>query len=237
MNEREAIQLLAYCAAFDNRQPSQAAAAAWASALHDVPLDADTKSAVNAYYSTAPKDPGAKLWILPHNIRSLRISIRSKRLENFQYEPAADETPTEYLDRYRSQVQAIASGRVPAPTVRPALEGAPSREFMAELEAGGWNGMRAVPGPSEETEELPRSFGPLGVACPTCRAPLGRPCKRPGATEKHPLGKPRLNPHGARHRAAQGFYGQDAEQRAADEKRIRAMADRHLAREHDEEGQ
>ena len=68
-----------------------------------VPLDGDARAAVDAYYTTAPKDPDTKLWILPHNVRTLRSKIRSKRLENFQYEPVADETVPEYLARLRGQ--------------------------------------------------------------------------------------------------------------------------------------
>lgn len=238
MNEKEAATLLGYCAAFDNRKPSQAAAVAWASALHDVPLDADVKGAVNAYYTTTPKDPETKLWILPHNVRSLRSKIRSARLENFQYEPIAGESTAEYLARYRGQVQAIASGRYPAPTGRLALEGGPSKELMAGLEARGWQGNRMVddderPVEAELIDEVRRS-GPLGLVCPTCQAAIGRPCKTPGATEKQPLGKPRLKPHNARLRAAQGRDGQTPEQRAAEEQRIRDMSARHLARQQTE---
>ena len=144
MNEKEAAQLLGYCAAFDNRKPSQAAAVAWSSALQDVPLDADAKAAIDAYYTTAPKDPDAKLWILPHHVRTLRAKIRSARLENFQYEPIVGETTAEYLTRYRGQIQSIASGQYAATAGRLALEGNPSRQFMSELEARGWQGNRTV---------------------------------------------------------------------------------------------
>lgn len=234
MNEKEAATLLGYCAAFDNRKPSQAAAVAWASALHDVALDADTKAAVDAYYTTAPKDPETKLWILPHNVRTLRSKIRSKRLENFQYEPIAGETTAQYLARYRGQVQAIASGRVPAPTERPALEGGADR-FVRELEARDWQGMRAIdeqgrPVEAELIDEVRRS-GPLGLVCPTCQAAIGRPCKTPGGSEKQPLGKPRAKPHTARLRAASGRDSQTPEQRAAEEQRIRDMSARHLAQQ------
>ncbi|MFD6113645.1 hypothetical protein ACFWG0_26530 [Streptomyces yangpuensis] len=235
MNEKEAATLLGYCASFDNRKPSQAAAIAWSSALNDVPLDADTKAAVDAYYTTPPKDPEAKLWILPHNVRTLRSKIRSKRLENFQYEPIEGESTAEYLARYRGQVQAIASGRYPAPTARLALEGGPSRELMAGLEARGWQGNRIVddeqrPVEAELIDEVRRS-GPLGLVCPTCQAAIGRPCKTPGGSEKQPLGKSRVKPHTARLRAASGRSGQTPEQRAAEEQRIRDMSARHLARQ------
>lgn len=235
MNPREAAELLGHCAMFDNRKPSQGAAVAWSAALHDVPLDDDARAAVAIYYSTPPKDPEAKLWILPHHVRTLRTKIRSKRLENFQYEPLPDETVPEYLARLRGQTQAIASGRVAPPSGRLALEGGPSREFMAELEARGWQGLKAVEADQEgELAETVRRSGPLGVVCPACNAAIGKPCKTPGATDKQPLGKPRLNPHSARRRAAEGQPEATAEERTAQEQRIRQMSAQHLAREAEE---
>ncbi|MGW7617355.1 zinc finger domain-containing protein [Streptomyces antimycoticus] len=240
MNPREAAELLGHCAMFDGRKPSQGAAIAWSSALNDVPLDDDTKAAVAAYYTTAPKDPDAKLWILPHHVRTLRSKIRSKRLENFQYEPLANETTAEYLARYRGQVQAIASGRVAGPSGRLALEGGPSREFMRELEAHGWDGNRTVPDSDEDAVEaevidMVRRSGPLGIVCPSCGAAMGRPCTTPGGSGKQPLGKPRRKPHSARLRAVRGESEQTAGERAAQEQRIREMSARHLARQDSEE--
>ena len=237
MNANEAAELLAHCSGFDNRQPSLAAAQSWAAALHDVPLDGDAKAAVATYYSTPPQNPNDRLWILPHHVRTLRSKIRSARLENFQYEPLADETPAEFLARYKGQVQAIASGRVPAPTGRLALEGGPSREFMAELEARGWEGNRTVD--DEETAEAElidsvRRSGPLGVECPACHAAIGKPCKGSGGTAKQPLGKPRLKPHTARLRAASGERELTAEQLAEQEQAIKARSALHLAREVDD---
>jgi len=236
MNPKEAAELLGHCSAFDNRKPSTAAAMAWSAALHDVPLDTDAKAAVAAYYTTPPKDPDGKLWILPHHVRTLRSKIRSARLVNFQYEPIADETPAEFLARYKGQVQAIASGRVAAPSGRPALEGGPSKDFMAELESRGWQGLRAVPDSEEpageaELVDTVRRSGPLGIECPACGAAIGRPCKSPGGSEKQPMGKPRQKPHSARLRAADGQPETTAEARREQEQRIRELAARHLARE------
>lgn len=235
MNANEAAELLAHCSGFDNRQPSLAAAKSWAAALHDVPLDADTTAAVALYYTTPPQNPNERLWILPHHVRTLRSKIRSARLENFHYEPAADETPAEFLARYRGQVQAIASGRVTAPSGRPALEGGPSKQFMAELENRGWQGMRIVPDSDEEAAsaeliDTVRRAGPLGIECPSCDAAIGRPCKTPGGSEKQPLGKPRPKPHSARLRAASGQSEATAEERAEQEQRIRQMSAQHLDR-------
>lgn len=233
MNPTEAAELLGHAAAFDNRNPSAAAAVAWAAALEDVPLDADAKAAVAMYYRTPPQNPNERLWILPHHIRTLRTKIRSARLENFQYEPVADETTAEYLARLRGQVQAIASGRVAAPTGRPALTGGPSKEFVHELEARGWQVGRDVDGDEPEAElvDTVRRSGPLGVECPVdaCRAAIGKPCKTPGGSSKHPLGKPRTKPHSARLRAAQGHGELTDEQRAAQEQRVREASARFLA--------
>jgi hypothetical protein len=238
MNPREAAELLGHCAAFDNRKPSQGAAIAWSAALHDVPLDADAKAAVASYYTTAPKDPDGKLWILPHHVRTLRSKIRSARLENFQYEPIADETPAEFLARYKGQVQAIASGRAAGPSGQPALEGGPSREFMRELEARGWEGNRTVDGDEHVIEaeviDSVRRSGPLGIECPACHAAIGKPCKAPGASEKQPMGKPRLNPHTARLRAANGESELTAAQLASQEQAIKARSAQYLAREADD---
>lgn len=236
MTPSEAAQLLGHCAAFDNRTVGKVDARAWAAALHDVPFDEDAVAAVAAFYGTPPKDPSQRLWIQPHNVRTGRSRIRSVRLENFQYEPVADETPAEFLTRYKGQVQAIASGRVAAPSDRPAIEGGPSKKFMAELEAHGWQGLRAVPESEEEAarEELietVRRSGPLGIECPACGAAIGRPCKSPGASDKQPMGKPRQKPHSARLRAASGQPETTAEERAAQEQAIKARAAAHFARQ------
>src|SRR4051812_39890189 len=125
--------LLARAAAFDNRTVGRVDAEAWAAALHDVPYDDDATAAVARYYGTAPKDPSTRLWIQPHNVRSLRKTIRSERAEGFRYEPPAlDETPREFLARYRGQLEAVASGRVTPPAGRLALEGGPHPAFTRE---------------------------------------------------------------------------------------------------------
>lgn len=227
MNPTQAAELLGHCSAFDNRKPSQAAAIAWSSALQDVPLDNDAKAAVAAYYSTPPQDPNQKLWILPHHVRTLRSKIRSQRLENFQYEPIAGESTAEYLNRYRGQVQAIASGRITPATNRPALDGGPHQDVVKALEGIG----RTVPDSDEESlADTVRRAGPLGIVCPTCSAAIGRPCKTPGGGSKQPLGKPRSKPHSSRLRAVSGQPEPTPEERAAEEQRRRDASRLALAR-------
>ncbi|MGW2223867.1 zinc finger domain-containing protein [Streptomyces formicae] len=230
MTPKEAAELLGHCSAFDSRKPSQAAAMAWAAALHDVPLDADAKSAVATYYTTPPKDPDAKLWILPHHVRTLRFKIRSARLENFQYEPLTGETPREFLARYQGQVQAVASGRVAASSGRLELEGGADR-FMRELEARGLHFGDEPASPEADLVDTVRRSGPLGVECPACLAAIGRPCKSPGGSEKQPMGKPRSKPHSTRLRAAAGEAELAAEERLAQERAIKARSAQYLARE------
>jgi hypothetical protein len=231
MNANEAAELLAHCSGFDNRQPSLAAAKSWASALHDVPFDQDARDAIAAYYTTAPKDPDAKLWILPHHVRTLRTKIRNRRLENFQYEPRPDETIPEYLARYRGQVQAIASSRIAGPSGRLILEGGPSKRFVEELEARGFTVGRSVPDSDEESlADTVRRSGPLGLKCPACAAEIGFPCNNGRATAKHPLGRPLPKPHTARTRAASGEPQPSLEQRAAEEQQIREASRRALDR-------
>lgn len=197
MNRTEAAILLGHCAAFDNRQPSEAAAQAWAAALHNVPLDQDAKDAIVRYYTTTPKNPETRLWIMPHHVRDIRAKIRAERLENFAYEPPdPDESPREYLARYRGQLEAVASGAVPAPSTAPMLEGGPHRS-MAELLSGSVRHADEPDGPEPRPTIERRATGPLGVICPDCNAAIGRPCK--SAWRR----KPRA-PHPARKRAAAG---------------------------------
>jgi hypothetical protein len=221
VNPSEAAELLKHCSAFDNRKPSAAAAIAWSSALNDVPFDSDARAAVAIYYTTPPKDPDGKLWILPHHVRTLRTKIRSARLENFQYQPIDGETAAEFLARYQGQVAAVASGRVAPPTDRLALTGGPARDVAAALEGFG----RTVPDSDEQAViDSVRRAGPLGVECPACGAVLGRPCKTPGGSDKQPLGKTRLKPHNARLRAAVGESELTPAERAAEEARRRAAS-------------
>lgn len=231
MNRADAARLLSHCAAFDNRTVGEADATAWAAALHDLPYDDDLRAAVARFYGTPPKDPSERLWIQPHNVRTLRRTIRSERLENFRYEPHGDETPAEFIARYRGQLDAVASGRVAAPSGRLAIEGGPHPSFVRELDARGYAVGRTVPASDEDdARDTARRAGPLGVDCPACGAVLGRPCRTPGVTDKQPLGKPRLNPHSARIRAAKGETEQTAEQRAAEERRRRDASAAALAR-------
>lgn len=210
MTPDEAQKLLAACAAFDNRQPSQIAKRAWATALKDLPLDQDCFDAVARFYGTPPKKAGERLWIQPHDVRTHRQIIRAERLENFVYDGDPDESPRQYLARLRGQLSATAAGQIAAPADAPALTGGPHRSVARELEGIG----REVPGEDDETAAVKRK-GPLGIECPQCHAPIGRPCKSALRNRASKV------IHNARRRAAKGepLVSQDAteqEQRRAE---------------------
>ena len=228
MTPDEAQQLLAACAAFDNRQPSQVAKRAWAMALRDIPLDQDSFAAVARFYGTPPKKEGERLWIQPHDVRSMRKTIRSERLEDFVYQPKADETGAEYIARLRGQLDAVASGQVPADRTRIALEGGPTTRDVYELVQG--VGRHVPDDDVQATINTIRRTGPLGIVCPKCEAAIGRPCHGAGGSEKQPLGKPRRTPHADRTAAASGQYVPTAEERRQQEQRQREASRRALER-------
>ncbi|MCX4601184.1 hypothetical protein OG402_11865 [Streptomyces anulatus] len=220
MNTAEAGRLLMHAAAFDNRQPSEAAAEAWAAALHDLPFDQDGLAAVARYYGTAPPRPGDRLWIQPHNVRTGRAAIRAERLDGFQYEPQpGDENPAQYLRNLRQQQAAVADGRRAPVAERRALPPGQSDRLDTSLVLVG----RVIPA---DDEAATKTFSPLSVACPQCRARLGQHCVKAG----HPI----TTPHAARARVANGepAYDPDAE-RAAEERRSAAAA--YLSRLTDDE--
>ncbi|MFF5285218.1 hypothetical protein [Streptomyces sp. NPDC013171] len=207
MKKSEAAKLLAHAAAYDNRTVGEVDATAWASALYDVPFDDDATAAVARYYGTPPAREGERLWIQPHHVRSGRLAIRQERLGTTlpgYVAPAELETGAEFVANRQRQIDDVAAGRVPARPVL--LKGGMSRELREGLAARGWRGLdderglaavgrtlAAVPSEQAELIRTVRRPGPLGIECPECAAPIGRPCK----TRRNRL-------HGARRLAAAG---------------------------------
>lgn len=184
MTPDDAAKLLAACAAFDNRQPSEIAKRAWARALTKIPLDDDCFEAVARFYGTPAKD-GQRLWIQPADVVVHRNTIRRERLENFVYEPPVSLDDPDFIKRLRSQQYAVGSGTIPAPAQAPALTGGPTKQIAEYLKGVG----RDVPAEDEgEGVAKVRRPGPLGIECPKCRAAVGRPCRTPGGKERavHP---------------------------------------------------
>lgn len=225
MKKSEAAKLLGHAAAFDNRTVGEVDATAWASALHDVPFDDDATAAVARYYGTPPTREGERLWIQPHHVKSGRLAIRQERLGTTlpAYElPAEPETGAEFVANRRRQIADVAAGRAPSRPVL--LKGGMSRQLRDGLTARGWGGLdderglaavgRTLVAEPSEQDRLIRTVrrpGPLGIECPECAAPIGRPCR----TSRNRL-------HGARRLAAEGKAparresAEDTEARRAD---------------------
>lgn len=235
MTPSEASDLLTRCAMFDNRKPSAAAAVAWSTALHDVPLDQDAFAAVSRFYGTPPKEPGQRLWIQPHDVRTWRQTIRRERLENFRYDGDPDETPQQYLARYRQQLAATAAGQIAAPADAPALVGGPDRHVLERLQDeydfGGVG--RTVPEEDDAVAAVKRK-GPLGIECPECHAPIGRPCKSAlrnrsskvihNARRRVAKGEPLVTEDAAEQEQKRAAYLARLEQMAANEQAAREEA-------------
>src|SRR5688500_14257928 len=191
MTPAEASDLLTRCAGFDNRQPSAAAAIAWASALHDIPLDADAYAAVDRYYGTPPKDPNQRLWIQPHDVRRLRRTIRSERVEHFQYDQAGDEAPPELIARYRGQLDALASGRHPHPPTGPRSPAAPPANSYASWRPAAGRATAPSPTPTSKPSPTP-SAAPAPSASnarPAAPHSAGR-ARHPAAPASSPSASP-----------------------------------------------
>lgn len=110
MNRTEAAQVLAKAAAFDNRQPDQAAALAWAEALdRDMPLT-DALRIVGEHY----RDERA--WVMPADINRRWRALGKARLETAQRmglpEPPDElaDTPGDWAAWKKAQIRAIRAG-------------------------------------------------------------------------------------------------------------------------------
>lgn len=177
MTPAQTAELLAFAAAFDRRTVGKADVLAWHGVLGHLDYGA-ARDAVAGHYATETR------WIMPADIREGVRHQRNVAAADFVGPGLTTEIPDAnpddvpaYLAALREQRTRAADGRQIAP--RP----------VAALVAGVG---RTVPG-----EEQPvRRPGPLGIACPRCSAPIGRPCRLPGGQERRP--------HPARRRAAQG---------------------------------
>lgn len=84
MNKAEATEMLAFCAAYDQRTVGRADVEAWAMAMTKagVPNDESTRDAIVEYYTeTPPADSGdmSRRFIQPHHVVSIRRRIRTAR--------------------------------------------------------------------------------------------------------------------------------------------------------------
>lgn len=202
MTPSETAELLGFCAAFDRRTVGKADVLAWQAVLADIDYDA-ARQAVAAHYATETR------WIMPADIRQAVIKMRADTAADYQGPGLSADIPDADPDDVTAYLAAIRTQRVRA------AEGLPMRRRpVAELVAGIG---RQIP-PEVAAVKRP---GPLGTECPNCRAPIGRPCRTPGGTERAP--------HAARR------DGSNPEAEAAETERRRAAARDRLNHLGDEE--
>jgi hypothetical protein len=110
MNPQEATQVLAKAAAYDNRQPDQAAALAWAEALDtDMPLQ-DALRIVGEHY----RDERA--WVMPADINRRWRALGKARLETAERmglpEPPDElaDAPGDWAAWKKAQIAAVKAG-------------------------------------------------------------------------------------------------------------------------------
>lgn len=191
MTPAQTAELLGFCAAFDRRTVGKADVLAWQTVLADIDYDA-ARQAVAQHYAVETR------WIMPADIRNAVHRARANTAANFQGPGLSAEIPDADPDDIPAYLDAIRSQRVRA------AEGLPMRRRpVAELVAGIG---RQVP---DEIAAVKRP-GPLGTECNNCGAPIGRPCRTPGGTERAP--------HAARR------DGTDPDAEAAETERRRAAA-------------
>ncbi|WP_019548437.1 zinc finger domain-containing protein [Streptomyces sulphureus] len=149
-------------------------------AWHDVLQDVTLSDARSGAARVARRQP----FVAPAEILAEVHQLHAERLDGFQYEPVpGDDDPQAYLTAYRQQRAAVTAGTRPAAPAAQQLP--PARSDMKQmLTAAG----RHLP-----DDEAPRTPRPTSIACPTCTARIGQPCKTPSGKHR--------SPHGARRRA------------------------------------
>ncbi|MEU5596611.1 hypothetical protein [Streptomyces sp. NPDC020298] len=230
MNAAEAARLLGHAAAFDNRTVGEAAARAWAAALHDIPYDQDAIDAVTAFYGTNTLDtatrfdPSKRRWLEPHHVRYHRQQIRNTRLAKtaVMYDGNPDETGRESIASRKALHSAAASGHLPPQTTTAALTSGDS----VDADGRGSAILRTIG--RETTSRRPELTAP----CPHCHAPAGQSCESG-------RGRRRLDAHPTRIEASRainsGKTAVDHNAVAEEIDRRRAAAQAHLGRLTDEE--
>lgn len=189
MRDTEVVELVRYVAALC---PAQKVDAYTCDAWRDVLAPYELAEARGAVARLAARQP----FISVSEIIEEIARAHGERLAGFRYEPVAgDDDPVVFLGEYRQQRAAVAEGRRPPeiPRPRPAIDNHDAHAITA--------GIGRIP-----LSEQYRQTGPLAVACPICRAPLGRHCRTPSGTNRRP--------HGERRRAARDGAGAERLHRA-----------------------
>jgi hypothetical protein len=177
----DTADLLAFAAAFDQRTIGRADVAAWHAVLGDLDLT-QARQAVAQHYASETRR------VMPADIRAAVRARRSDTAADFVGPGLPATVPDADPDDVPAYLAALREQRTRA---------ADGQQLVARPVAALLAGVgRRVP-----AEQAPvRRPGPLGISCPQCSAPIGRPCRLPD-------GKKRPLPHPARRRAAMGQPG------------------------------
>lgn len=221
MNPVEAVTLTRYVKAICPQQKfDEFTSDAWGDVLADV----DANEARQAVIRLARRQP----FISPAEIIAEIVDVRAENASDFQGPglpaevPDADpDDPAAYIAALRAQRYRAADGHE--------LKPRPMKALMAGI-------TRQIPKQPNPELEAVRRPGPLGIICPRCKAARGRPCKKPGSSERFPLGEPMREPHPIRVALATGQplpAGHDADAEAAG-KEVSRIALEELAAVEDE---
>lgn len=205
----EVGQLLGLAAARDQRTTGDADTLAWHADLNTAGITyAAASTALSRFYvdqAALPVDQRYRA--TTPDIIAISRKIRAERLANFVYDPPPGDEDPHYLTRLRGQIAATADGtRNPEPPRTP-IDAQP-RPIAALLPGVG----RDIP----DAIAAVKRPGPLGIECPKCHAPTGRPCRLPGGNERPP--------HPARTTAAGGGNPEPSAQQQAEIERRRAIS-------------
>jgi len=204
MNPVEAVTLTRYVKAICPQQKfDEFTSDAWA----DVLVDVDADEARRAVIRLARRQP----FISPAEIIAEITDVRAEAASDFQGPglpaevPDADpDDPVAYIAALRAQRYRAADGHELKPRPMKALLANPITKQIPRQ-------------PNPELDAVRRP-GPLGIVCPRCKAARGKPCKKPGSSERYPLGEPMREPHPIRIALATGQplpAGHDADGEAA----------------------
>lgn len=140
-------------------------------AWHDVLGEYTLNDARQAAARVAKRQP----FVAPAEIADEITTIRHERTHNFVYEPPPGDRDPNYIANYRAQLAATGDGYRPPVVDRPALTARPVDNLLKQVG-------RQIP---REVAAVRRP-GPLGITCPDCRAPIGRPCRTNAGRERAP---------------------------------------------------
>lgn len=202
---KEVGELLGLAAARDQRTVGDADGLAWHADLNAANVTFQVaQQALTRFYARdmASLEPDQRRRVTTPDIIGIARKIRAERVAGFMYEPPPGGSDPQYLRRLRGQLVATANGDRPAAPDRLAISAGSPRDMQSLTGLIG----REVPGDPDESvlHEVAaiRRPGPLGVACPTCKAAIGRRCRVDGFGDRRP--RELRNPHSARGRVARG---------------------------------